>query len=174
MKNRLVKMTGAGLLAVGLLTAQTQTPTTPAPGQGNQQFRRHRGGMGRMAQALNLTDDQKAQAKQIFKDAATASKPLHDQMKQARQALQAAVKNNPAGTQVDQLAVQVGQISGQLAANRARAFGKFYSILTPDQQQKLDTFAQNIGNHKFRPAAFRNRARWGQSGQSAPPTQQQQ
>jgi Spy/CpxP family protein refolding chaperone len=128
--------------------------------------------MGRMAQALNLTDDQKAQAKQIFQDAATAGKPLRDQMKQARQALQAAAKNNAANAQIDQLSQQLGVISGQLAANQARAFGKFYSILTPEQRQKLDTLNQNRQNGGFRPAAFRNRARWGQQTESQPQPQQ--
>lgn len=148
------------MLAAGLLAAQTPTPA-PAQGPGWKGARR---GPGRLAQALNLTDDQKAQAKQIFQAAAEASKPLHTQMQQARQALNDAVKNGAVDAQVDRLAQDVGRVSGDLAAARAKAFGKFYQILTPEQKQKLDQMGDRMKNREFRPAGFGPRGRGGRGG----------
>lgn len=161
MKFRLIHALGTGVIAAGLMAAQTPQPQPQQPNAG-QQGRAARIGkrgnmMGRMARVLNLTDDQKAQAKQIFKAAAESGKPYRTEMQQARKALQAAAKSNAPAADIDRLSQDVGRAAAQLAANRTKAFAQFYTILTPEQRQKLDAagdrFMQN--GRGFRPAAFR-------------------
>ncbi len=138
-------MIGAGALAAGLMLAQTTpapTPgTPPTPGAGH----RHMRGM-RMMKNLNLTGEQKAQAKQIFQTGRENAQPLRAQMKDARKALNDAVKAGVPDSQIDQLSATVGNLSGQLTAMQSKNFAKFYSILTPAQQDQLNAAQQKRQN----------------------------
>ncbi len=94
---------------------------------------------GHMAAELGLTDAQKAQAKTIFQNSHQAAKPVADQLRQDRQALQAAIRAGKSDQDLQGLAAAEGADKGKLAGIRASAAAKFRAILTPDQQQKLDT-----------------------------------
>lgn len=89
--------------------------------------------------ALNLTADQKAQAKSIFDAQRQAAQPIQDQLDTARKALYAAAKSGAADAQLEQLAAAEAPLLGQLEGVRAKAFAKFYAILTPEQKQKIDS-----------------------------------
>jgi len=145
MKRNFLKLSVLTALAAGMACAQTTTPaapqtnTTPAP--------RHRAAMRqRMMQALNLTDDQKQQAKAIFQSARQSTQPLRQQLMQNRQAMAAAVKANDTA-QIQQLATQQGNLMGQLVAARTEAMAQFYATLTPDQRAKADQIQQRRQQH---------------------------
>jgi Spy/CpxP family protein refolding chaperone len=97
----------------------------------------------RLMQALNLTDDQKAQAKAIFQQARQSSQSVRDQLKQNGEALAAAVKANDTA-QIQTLSAQQGTLRGQLLAIQSEAMAKFYNTLTPDQKAKADQMRQRI------------------------------
>lgn len=125
-----------GLLAVGIAMAQA----IPVPGPAGPGGFGHRGQMlQRFAQALNLTDDQKAQAKSIFQDARQSAQPIMKQLMEERAALRDAAKAGKSDAEIDQLSTQVGTLSGQLAAIHSKAFEKFYALLTPEQRAKADS-----------------------------------
>lgn len=134
MTTKLMRIAAVAALAVGVSMAQT---TTPAPNGG------HKGGprahMQQMATQLGLTDDQKAQAKEIFQASRESSAPLRQQMHAARQQLASDVKSGASQDLIAKDSSQVGSLAGQLAATRAQTFQKFVGILTPDQKAKLDT-----------------------------------
>lgn len=135
MNRKLFSLIGAAALAGGALLAQDTGATTPAPRHPAAAMARHR--MHRMEKRLNLTDDQKTQAKSIFSSAREQSKPIRQQMKQNRQALLSAVQNGAPQAQIDQLANAAGPLASQLAVIRTESFAKFYSILTPEQRSQL-------------------------------------
>lgn len=122
----------------GLMFAQTATATPGAPA-GHVARRGHR--MQRMTAYLNLSPDQKAQAKQIFADARQEAAPLRAELKANRQALAAAVKSGN-DAQIDQITKANAPVMAQLAAIRAHAFEKFYAALTPGQKTKADNMRQ--------------------------------
>jgi Spy/CpxP family protein refolding chaperone len=93
----------------------------------------------RLAHLLNLTPDQKQQAKAIFQGAHATAQPLTAQMRDARQAIASAVKANAPGAEIDRLSNNAGALASQLTAVRAKAFEKFYTILTPDQKDQMDS-----------------------------------
>lgn len=129
---------GAALLAAGLLVAQTPQAAPTPSGTTTPHAARKARRMARLNQLLNLTPDQKAQAKTIFQAARTSAQPLRTQMHDARVALANAVKSGAPDAQIDQLSSNAAQVSAQLIAIRTKAFEKFYNILTPDQQTKLN------------------------------------
>jgi Spy/CpxP family protein refolding chaperone len=154
MKNRVSYMLGAGLVAAGLLVAQTPQTNQDRPARTGKwaQGQGMKGGpgmgapMGRMAQHLNLTDNQKTQAQAIFKSAAENSRPVATQMREARQALNAAAKRNAPPEEINRLSQTVGTLQAQLAASRAQSFAQFYQILTQEQREKLDAAQDRMKN----------------------------
>ncbi len=126
----------ATLSAAGLFA---QAPQPAAQPQG-----RH--GLGKMANYLNLTPAQRAQAKTIFREAGQSAKPVRQQLRETRQSLQAAIKSGNSD-QIQQFAATEGTEKGQLAAIRATAFAKLYPMLTAEQQQKLAEFQHSRKVH---------------------------
>ena len=102
------------------------------------------GRMNAMMSQLGLTDAQKTQAEAIFQNARESSKPVVQQLRQERQAIQAAIKAGKSDQEIQELAKAEGPELAQLAAVRASTRAKFYGLLTPDQKQKLETLHQSF------------------------------
>jgi len=99
------------------------------------------GGADRVAMLtamLSLNASQHANAKTIFNDEDTVSKPLLEQLKQSSDALLSAQKTAAPDAEIDQLARDVAGISGEILAIDAKAQSKIYSQLSADQKQKLE------------------------------------
>ena len=103
-----------------------------------------------MMQALNLTPDQKQQAKSIFQQNRQQMEPLLQQAKQNREALSAAIKANDTA-QIQQLSTQQGNLQGQVVAMRSASMAKFYATLTPDQRAKADQIQQRVKARRAAP-----------------------
>jgi len=138
MKNKLLLVAAIGALTTGLTFAQNGNPTPNAPVH----KRAHAG--QRFARFLNLTPDQKAQAKQIMADARTQATPLRQQLMQNRQALRDAIKSGN-DAQIDQITKADAPLRAQLAAIHAHAMEKIYATLTPDQKAKADQMHRFMG-----------------------------
>ena len=142
MKSRFTMMLIPSLLMAGLMVAQTPQPspgTTTTPHHGMRGRFGMAGRLHRMVRLLNLTDDQKTQAKAIFQAGRTSAQPLIAQMRDARSALANAVKSGATDAEIDRLSNNAGAVASQLTALRTKTFAKFYAILTPDQKAKLNT-----------------------------------
>src|SRR5262249_33588130 len=87
---------------------------------------------------LDLTDAQKATAKNLFTDAKSQADPIVTQLKAGHTAMADAVKANKSDAEMNDLAARQGVLVGQLAAIHAKAMAKFYAQLTPDQKAKAD------------------------------------
>jgi Spy/CpxP family protein refolding chaperone len=120
------------LFVAGMLFAQT-APASHA----------RRGDMmlQRLTASLNLTTDQQAQAKTIFKDSRAQAQALMPQLKQEHQAMQAAVKSDNEA-QIDQILQGNSQLNAQVRAIHAKARAKFYALLTPAQKATYDQNAK--------------------------------
>ena len=138
MRRYLFKLARVAALATSAAFAQTPsanpqpgTSTTP-PGP------HHLGRVGRIVRALNLTESQKQQAKVIFRQARQTAQPVHQQLRQNRQMLLDAVKTSKTDAEIRQLSTEQGSLVGQIVAVRTEAWGKFYSLLTPEQRAQAD------------------------------------
>jgi periplasmic protein CpxP/Spy len=129
MKRHLIGIAAVAALTAGLAFAQSAaTPAQPAkPGALRQ----------RMLKNLNLTADQKTQAREIRQTTRTAVQPIRQQLQAGRQALAAAVKSGDSA-QIQTLSTAQGALQGQALAIRSGAMAKFYAILTPDQKTKAE------------------------------------
>jgi periplasmic protein CpxP/Spy len=121
-------------LAAGIIVAQGPSAKgLPGPTGG----RGLNGHVEHLAQALNLTDSQKEQARTIFRNARESSQPIQEELKRNRDRLILAAKS-ASETDIQSLAIEQGRLLGQLVAIRTRASSKFYQILTPEQRVKYD------------------------------------
>lgn len=90
-----------------------------------------------LAQALNLTEAQKAQAAKLFTDAQEASQRYRDEMQVARQEMQTAIKANDLAS-IERYAREIGTATAEMTVIEARAQAAFYALLTTDQKTKYD------------------------------------
>jgi len=135
------------VLLQGLVSVLIVASTWAQPPQGRGGRRGDQGGPGdpqqmlearveRISEMLSLSGDQKTKATSIFADAAKASQPLRQQMRDARTSLQAAVRANDAA-QIDKLASTIGTLTAQSTAIESKAEAQFISTLTPDQVSRI-------------------------------------
>lgn len=103
-----------------------------------------RGHLARIAQALNLTDSQKQQAREIFQQARHSAQPVRQELKQNREALTAAAEADKSDADIQRLSTEQGRLLGQMVAIRTEASAKFYQMLTPDQRAKADQMHQQF------------------------------
>lgn len=104
-----------------------------------------RGGKGMMLRGLDLTDEQKAQVKQIMETSRENMKTVHDQMKANRQQLEASSENgNFNQAQVQALAAQQGNLHAQMIVEKERVKSQIYQILTPEQKAKAAEMKANF------------------------------
>ena len=135
MKNKALRLIGAGALAAGLMMAQA------GPEPGAHGMAGH-GMVDRMTRALNLTSDQQAALTQSMTTVRQSSQSLHQQLRTDQEALMTAAKANPEADLSAQSAA-VAKDMAQMMAIHAQAYARFYNTLTPAQKQVVD----NLGGH---------------------------
>lgn len=106
--------------------------------------------LSHLATLLDLTETQKTAAEAIFSNAKTQSQPVATAMREAQQAVQAAVKENKSDAEIDTLTARVGTLTAQLGAINAKSQRAFRQLLTQQQRDKLDAVRSGMG-HRARP-----------------------
>ncbi len=124
------------------LALADDTGPDPGPGQfqGGHDGQHHRGHFfKRMIKELGLSDQQKTQAKALFKSNREASKPLFVNLITAKHQLEKLVASgtaDPATIQAQAAAVATAETN--LAMQRAQSTKQFLALLTPDQVTKYN------------------------------------
>jgi protein CpxP len=147
MKRTLLGITSAAL-AAGMMFAQAPPQSGDAQPQAKHRQWKRGQGFSRLSTKLNLTDAQKEQAKSIFDAARESSKSIAQELRQRRQALQEAAKAGKTDAEIDQLANEVGSLTGQMTAVRTKAFAKFYTLLTPEQRTQEQQMREKMRQHR--------------------------
>jgi Spy/CpxP family protein refolding chaperone len=134
MKKTYLRFAAAAAIAGGMLLAAQEVQSQPA--QPAEQSHRRNGG-AKLAQYLNLTPAQQAQAQAQFQAARQSAQPIRQQLKQIRADMFQAIRANDTA-KIDQLSAQEASLKGQMSAVRHEAFARIYSTLTPEQRAKAD------------------------------------
>ncbi|MDQ6676568.1 MAG: Spy/CpxP family protein refolding chaperone [Acidobacteriota bacterium] len=135
MKFRIAHTLATGVLAAGLILAQGPqapnghggAPPDPATMVAHQ--------VDRLTTLLTLTDAQKQQATTIFTNAAAAETPIRTNLQTAHASLTAAVQKNDTAS-IDNLAAQIGSLTGQQVGVESKAQAAFFVLLSADQKAK--------------------------------------
>ncbi|HEV2903744.1 MAG TPA: Spy/CpxP family protein refolding chaperone [Pyrinomonadaceae bacterium] len=146
-----IRLSGAALIAVlsvsgaVVVAQQQQAPTTAAPGiqkQNRGDRMKHRGKGRHMRRAglrglhgLDLTDQQKEQARAIMRANFESNKAQIDELKQLRQ------KGREALSDADK--ARAKELRNQLRESRSNAQNQVSSLLTAEQKTKLEEMQKN-------------------------------
>ncbi|RLL55663.1 periplasmic heavy metal sensor [Mariprofundus sp. EBB-1] len=99
----------------------------------------------RMAEQLNLSDQQRQQVKQIRSENRESGKSIHEAMRQNRDAMHAL---NPGSrdyrAEVAKLADEKAELVKQMEMHRGESRAQVYAILTPEQREKEATLRSNF------------------------------
>jgi Spy/CpxP family protein refolding chaperone len=127
---------------------------------------------GRMARALELTDEQKAAFQKQMEQQRPQMQALHEQMRAIHEKLQAALAaESPEPAAVGQLVIQENALRKQARTQREQASQALRALLTPEQQAKFDAL-QSLRDEGFGPRGMGRRG-FGH-GPGAPPAPPQQ
>lgn len=97
----------------------------------------HRGGHGMFLRGLELTDDQKAQVKQIRQASKEKTKSIREQMKTNRRQIADLTANGAFDeAQVTAIANTNGALSAQMTVEKERVKSQIFAILTDEQKAK--------------------------------------
>lgn len=96
------------------------------------------GGMlrGMMGAALDLDDAQKEQIRSILEATRTSLQPVMEQLRQNREAAQAAVQAGKSDAELQQIADEGGRLHAQIQGAMLKAHAKVWAVLTPQQKEK--------------------------------------
>jgi Spy/CpxP family protein refolding chaperone len=150
-KSKIAVMGAIGALTVALVTgiafAQTSDDAGSTRHHMHGEFMRGPG-MGFPMHDLNLTEDQRAQIKQIFQNESANIKPLRQQEMQARQQLmQLITSGNFDQAKATAIASQEAQTHVQLQVEHAKIASQIYQLLSSDQKAKV---ADRMSKHQQR------------------------
>jgi periplasmic protein CpxP/Spy len=133
MNSKLTAITAVLTLCAGMALAQS--------GSGAPMHHRRGGFMGEMElplRQLNLTDDQKAQIKQIFQAEKPSMKPLMEQEHTARmQMVQLVTSGTFEQSKAAAIAAQESQTHMQIEIAHAKIASHIYQLLSSDQKAKV-------------------------------------
>jgi protein CpxP len=128
-------------------TVQGSQAGTQTEKQGRRWHGGHRGGrmFGGIFNRLNLTDEQKAQIKQLNQNFRTSTQPLRQQLQAKRQELRQASEG---GTFNEALATQklteMASLEAKLMGERFKLRQEMLAVLTPEQKAQLDQMRQQF------------------------------
>jgi len=142
-----VKSKTAKIALFGLLALALAAGLAIAQAEGGQMHRHGRGmhgefmgghGMGFPLHALNLTDDQKTQVKQIFENEKANIHPLRQQEAQSHQQMMALVTSGSFDqAKATAIATQEAQTHIQMQVEHAKIASQIYQLLSADQKAKV-------------------------------------
>ena len=155
MTTRILTIAGAALVAAMTATAATMVlaqepppgaprmrgPGGPPPGGMMGGPMRGPGPMGDLGiplQALNLTDDQKAQVRSVMESQRDQMQAMMQRQGPAHEALQAAIETSPLDESLIRArSAELAAVEADAAVLRARVRSEIVSLLTPEQQDAV-------------------------------------
>jgi Spy/CpxP family protein refolding chaperone len=135
MKLKLLMMAAVSMLGVSSLHAQSADASPSAKIEGQHLWHRYHHGFWK---ALNLTDAQRQQVRQMAESNKSTTKSLMLNLLNAEKALREAIAKNPSDeATIRSLSTTVGNARTELTVQRAKFRSQIVTILTPEQKQQL-------------------------------------
>ena len=155
----LVAFTGSVVIAEEM----KEPPKAP---EGEVQMQKFQHKKAEFEKKLKLTEEQKAQAKEIRQKGIEQIKPLMEQSKAKREALKKAIDSNKDYKTVENLKKEVRDIDKQIHDIHRQNMKDFEAILTKKQKKELEKIKKE-GRKKFE-QQYKNKLKEGPKGEFRP------
>lgn len=96
-----------------------------------------------MTTVLSLTSAQQTQVTTILTNSAAAESGFHTSMRAAHTSLKAAIQSNDAAS-IEQISNQIGTLTAQSTAARAKTEAAIYQVLNAEQQSKASQLGDEM------------------------------
>lgn len=134
------------LMTPGLLLAQGGPPAEPPGGHGGHGFRQGPGDgpgilghLGRLARALDLSEEQITATKTLVQAHREAVEPLREQQRAGREAVRELLDQTPQdATAIGQAVIAAHAVGEQIHAAFEQLMTDFRALLTQEQEERLD------------------------------------
>jgi Spy/CpxP family protein refolding chaperone len=127
-------------------------------------------GLGRIAEDLGLSDEQKAQLEALRARQKDTLQPLAESARQAHEAFRAALEaESPDAAAVGQAALAMKEAEKKMKAAHDAAFEEMKSVLTPEQRQKLEQMHRDRPPRPWGPGGFGGPGHRGPGGPGGEP-----
>jgi len=103
--------------------------------------------MGKMAESLGLSDEQREQVKSIHEASKDEMKALKESSKQGRMALKEAVDSGASDSEIDELSAQQGKLMGEMIALKTKNKSRVAAVLTDEQRAKAKEMRGKMGEY---------------------------
>ncbi len=144
MKKITIAIIALAVLGIGAIFAFAQKADSGHKGRGFHGGGHHRGG-GFMFRGLDLTEEQKAQVKQIMEASKTKIQPVREALKANRQKMNELTANGAFDEgQITALANEQGTLSAQVSVERVRVKSQMFGLLTDEQKAKAGQMKEQM------------------------------
>lgn len=141
-----MKKISIGLLVFALVAVGTIFTFAQIGKDGNRRRFGHRG-FERMAQKLNLTDEQKEQVDKITEATRAQVQPLMESLRENHQKLEALSASGEFNEQqVHAIADEQGKLNALLIVEKERAKAQIFQILTTEQREQAKQMKEQMKN----------------------------
>lgn len=140
----------ASFASLSLAATESSSAKDCMQHKGSEYHQRHGEGrpdMAKLADTLDLTEDQKQTLAAYKKEQGTNHRAQRKAMHEAQKDLNKAAENNASAAELEQLAEQVGNLSAKQALARVQNKQFMLSILTPEQQAKFEQLKTERKKH---------------------------
>lgn len=136
MKKVLIAIIAVAVLATGVMFVVAQRSGDGKMGGWGKHGGSHRG-MGMALRGLDLTDEQKAQVKQIVEAGKTKTQPIRESLKANRLKMDELTSNGAFDeAAVSAIAAKEGNLSAQMTVEHLRVKSQVFAVLTAEQKAK--------------------------------------
>ncbi len=137
MKKVIIAIIAFAALATGVLFAVAQRSGDGKMGGWGKHGGGHHRGIGMALRGLDLTDEQKAQVKQIVEAGKTKTQPIRESLKANRLKMDELTANGAFDeAAVSAIATEKGNLSAQMTIERVRVKSQIFALLTAEQKTK--------------------------------------
>lgn len=134
MKKIIIAVLAIGLVSLGAIFIFAQKGGGMRRGGGGGGFGSERGFM-RMAEKLNLSDEQKTRVKQIMEDSKTRVKPLMESLRAGHQEVENLGTDGTFNeAEVQKIAASQAETTRQLIIEKEKTKAQIFAVLTPEQR----------------------------------------
>jgi protein CpxP len=162
MKKITIAIIALAVLGIGVIFAFAQKTDGDHKGRGFGRGGHHRGG-GFMFRGLDLTEEQKAQVKQIRDASKTKIQPIREALKANRQKMNELTANGAFDEgQVAALANEQATLGAQMTVERLRVKSQMFALLTDEQKAKAAQMKEQMKER------FKNRMNKRKAAEKAP------
>lgn len=150
------KRAALGAVSAGIVAMSFTLASWAMPGVGQGHHFKPERAIERMAEKLDLTEEQRNEATEIVTEASTAARENREQLRALHEQLRA-MRDTFDDEAAHALSDEIGEITADMVYRRSSSHAAIYALLTPEQREEFDEMQER---RRDRGKGFRHHRRF--------------